>query len=504
MRLKKTYLVVIGLVIAILVLSSLTVVYLEYPEEDLDYDLVVEGGIVLEENKDSIQIRSISPNTDIQVQGFQGDIEVRNSHLNSEIQGIEEYEVDKTDIRLEVEDTKEKAITINAPEKTDFDFAVIGDTQGMNQIFQDAVDDMSDIEFLLHTGDLTPHSQIDEYHAVIEVMNDADFPVYPTIGNHDNRFNGTEIYEELIAPTEYSFVYSDYNFIFLDTAELLLTEDQIDWIDSQVLEDKQNVIVTHAPYFDPFGGNHTLGEDEDSDEMLENYISEGNIDVFMSGHIHAYYEDVKDGTQRLITGGGGGSLVDGVHHYTHVKAQDSELTFEKVPIDTPEQNIFEIDVEKGEENVTITYERLLQMMKQDGVSGVSSFQNQFGNQRGEGYYSGVKSSTILEKVGGMDENDTLVIESIDGHTQEFGYLNVYPDEYFLSEQGEFILALTYNNQTIEEWNDGPRAAFMPDDGYYSNKNCENTSYEGQGWNEYESAGARWVKYVKSLRVVEGG
>ncbi len=268
-----------------------------------------------------------------------------------------------------------------------------------------------------------------------------------------------------------------------------------------MLEDKQNVIVTHAPYYDPFGGGHTL--DEGSNEMLERYISQGNIDVFMSGHIHAYHEDVSHDTHRLITGGGGGSLVDGVHHHTHVTADGTGLTFEKVPIDTPEQNIFEIIVERGDEKVPITYERLLQLMEQEGVSGISSFENQFGNQRGEAYYWGVKISTVLEKVGGMDEKDTLIVSSIDGHSQNFGYLNVYPDDYFLSEQGEFILALTYNNQTIDGWSDGPRLVFMPDDGYYDNENCENTSYEGQGWNLYESAGARWVKYVKTLTVVEG-
>ncbi len=488
------------------VLTIFAVILLTLPlvgcVEDPDYDLEVEGGIVLEGSDDQIRIRSISPDTEIVVQGFQGTIEVTNSHLDSEVEGVEGYERDKTFISMDIEDISERTITIDTPEKAEFEFAVIGDTQGMNHIFQDAVDDMSDIEFLLHTGDLTPHSQIDEYHAVIEVMEDADFPVYPTIGNHDNRFNGTEIYEELIGPTEYSFVYSDYNFIFLDTSELSLTEDQIDWIDSQVLEDKQNVIVTHSPYYDPFGGDHTL--DPESDEMLEQYLSESSIDVFMAGHIHAYHEDVSHSMQRLITGGGGGSLVDGVHHYTHVTVDSTGLSFEKVPIDTPEQNIFNISLKRGEEKENITYERLLQIMKQEGVSGTSSFQNQFGNQRGEAYYSGVKISTMIEKVGGMDENDTLLIESMDGHTQEFGYLNVYPDEYFLSEQGEFILALTYNNQTIDEWNDGPRAAFIPEDGYYTNKNCENTSYEGQGWNEYESAGARWVKYVKSLRVVEGG
>ncbi len=494
MKGKKLTLMVATVVLVSLFTSGCT--------EDPEYALDVVGGIVLEESHDQIRIRSISPNTEIVVQGFQGNIEVTNSHLDSTIEGVNEYTIDTSIIHLEIPDKKERTITIDAPEKTEFNFAVIGDTQGMNNIFQIAVDDMEGIEFLIHTGDLTPHSRQNEYDAVMEVIDNAEFPVYTTIGNHDNRFDGTEIYERILGPTEYSFVYSEYNFIFLDTSELSLTENQIGWIDTQVLEDKQNVIVTHSPYYDPFGGDHTL--DPASDEMLEQYLSEGRIDVFMAGHIHAYHQDVSQNMQRLITGGGGGSLVKGVHHYTHVTVDSTGMSFEKVPIDTPEQNIYSITVRCRTQSEEITYERLLQIMSQDGVSGVSSFQNQFGNQRGEAYYSGIRISTLLEAVGGMSEDDTLMIESIDGHTQEFGYLNVYPDGYFLSEQGEFILALTYNNQTIDEWRDGPRAVFIPADGYYDNQNCENTSYEGQGWNLYESAGARWVKYVKTITVVRGG
>lgn len=482
----------------ILILSLFTAGCTEEPV----YALEVEGGIVLEESDDRIRIRSVSPDTEIVLQGFQGTIEITNCHLDSTVKGVDDHTMDTSFASMEIPDKKERTITISTPEKTEFSFAVIGDTQGMNHIFQDAIDDMDGIEFLIHTGDLTPHSRENEYHAVMELIDNAGFPVYTTIGNHDNRFDGTEIYERVLAPREYSFVYSHLNFIFLDTSELSLKWSQVEWLDTRIIPDKTNILVTHAPYYDPLGGDHTL--DLDSNSMLEEYLLEGKIDVFMAGHIHAYHEDVSHGIQRLITGGGGGSLVQGVHHYTHVTVDNDGLRFEKVPIHTAEQNIYEISLERGEIKEVISYERLLQMMSQSGVSGVSSFQNQFDNQRGLGYYSGVRISTLVDKIGGMGEDDTLVIGSIDGHTQEFGYLNVYPDQYFLSQQGEFILALTYNNETMDEWRDGPRAVFMPEYGYYTNENCENTSYQGQGWNLYESAGARWVKYVKSITVVEGG
>ena len=468
--------------------------------EEHEYSLQVDGGLVINESDSKITIRSYSPETDIKIEGFKGDILVTNCNDDSKVKGIgDNYETNSKNITLNVDEKDKKTISIKTEEKNDFKFAVIGDTQGMNHIFKNAVKEMDDIEFLIHLGDLTSSSKKSGYDRVESVMNSTDFPVYTTIGNHDVRFDGKNIYENRIAPLQYSFTYSNYNFIFLNSAQLSIDQSQIDWMESELSDDKNNVILTHAPYFDPFRGSHTM--DDQSSELMSDFISDNYVDAFMSGHIHAYYQDVSKNTKRLITGGGGGSLVEGEHHYVSVYASENQMEFTKVPINTQEQNVYKIFVEKGDQSVNYTYQSLLYDMN---VEGVSSFQNQFGNVRGTGYYEGIKISELIEEVGGMSKNDTLVVESIDGYKQKFGYLNVYPDEEYMESQGEFILALEYNNQTIDEWGDGPRAVMIPEDGYYSNQDCENTSYPGQGWNVYESAGARWAKYVKTIEVIEDG
>ncbi len=468
--------------------------------ENSEYSLDVDGGLVLEENASKIVIRSYSPRTEIEIQGFKGDILVRNCNDDSEVKGIgDSYDMSSTNVSLEIDNKDKQDIEIETPEKDGFKFAVVGDTQGMNHIFKDAVKQMKDIDFLIHLGDLTVSGKEEGYNSVQAVMDSTGFPVYTTIGNHDVRFNGTERYKKRLAPLQYSFSYSNYNFIFLNSAGLSLSEDQIDWIESKLSKDERDVIVTHAPYYDPLSGSHTM--DEGSSEMMSDLIAKHEITAYMSGHIHAFYQDVSNGTKRLITGGGGGSLVKGEHHYMTAEATQSGLDFTKVPIKTEEQNVYNITVRKGNKEVNYTYQNLLDRIE---VEGISSFQNQFGNRRAQGYYEGIKMSTLLEEVGGMSENDTLVVKSIDGYEQMYGYLNVYPNETYMRSQGEFILALEYNNGTIEKWEDGPRAVMLPEDGYYSNQDCANTSYPDQGWNVYESAGARWAKYVKTLEVIEGG
>ncbi len=467
---------------------------------DTEYSLRVDGGIVLDESDTNIFIRSYSPKTEIDIKGFQGDIKVKNCNQDSEVKGIgDSYEIRSTNITIDINKKEKHSISIKTPEQNDFDFAVIGDTQGMNHIFKDAVKQMEDIEFLIHLGDLTVSGKSSGYNSVEKVMNSTSFPVYTTIGNHDVRFGGTERYKNRLAPLQYSFSYSDYNFIFLNSADLSITESQIEWMESKLSSDKRNVIITHAPYYDPFSGSHTM--DKKSSQMMSDFISDNNIAAYMSGHIHAYYQDVSNGTKRLITGGGGGSLVKGEHHYIDAEATPDNLDFSKVKIKTGDQNVYNITVKRGNKKVNYTYQSLLDQME---VKGTASFQNQFGNKRGTGYYEGVRISTLLEGVGGMSENDTLIVKSIDGYEQKFGYLNVYPNEKYMESQGEFIVALEYDNNTIDDWGDGPRAVMVPNDGYYSNEDCANTSYPDQGWNVYESAGARWAKYVKTLEVIEGG
>ena len=130
----------------------------------------------------------------------------------------------------------------------------------------------------------------------------------------------------------------------------------------------------------------------------------------------------------------------------------------------------------------------------------SSYENLYGNIAGEGHYTGVLIRDLLELVGGMVEDGLLKITAVDGYYQEFGYLNAYPNATWLSLQGEMIVALEFDGVLAGEWAEGPRTAMLPDDGLYSNSDCELTSYDGQGYWVYESAGARWVKNTLTITV----
>ncbi|MEM2899188.1 MAG: hypothetical protein QXT63_00195, partial [Thermoplasmata archaeon] len=309
--------------------------------------------------------------------------------------------------------------------------------------------------------------------------------------------NGSIEYKRRIAPLRYSFIYEGIAFVIFDTSSFEIKDEDIYWLESKFskYEDaKERVIVTHVPSLDPFGIGHAL--DNYSCEKLHKFAREQGISAIFSGHIHAYDLRNINGTDYLISGGAGGSLVNGTHHYVLVRYSEGRFSYEYVPVYS-ERNEKNVTIRNKGKEVVLTYSDLFSLVN---IEGNSSYENQFGNVIGKGNYKGVEFSVLLSYVGGMEEGEILNVYSSDGYVQSFCYWNIYPNETWLGWQGKMILAIEYNGERIPAWEDGPRVAMLPDDCLYSNEDCKNTSCQGQGYYQYPSAGARWSKYVCMLEV----
>jgi DMSO/TMAO reductase YedYZ molybdopterin-dependent catalytic subunit len=169
-----------------------------------------------------------------------------------------------------------------------------------------------------------------------------------------------------------------------------------------------------------------------------------------------------------------------------------------LPPPTPNQLVGETDIQiiKGETTVNLDFESLVDMTP---TSGSSSSQNRFQNWRDAGTYVGVTLSSLVELVGGMDDNDVVRVNATDGWIQYYAYYNLYPNTSFTTLQGTLILAYSFNDTTPTTWGDGPRTVFVPADGAFSNDDANQTTHPA--W-FFGSAGARWVKNVASIEVIE--
>jgi 3',5'-cyclic AMP phosphodiesterase CpdA len=384
-------------------------------------------------------------------------------------------------------------------------FYVFGDSQGyqggVEQIVTAA--NLHRPDFLFHCGDLTPFGQENQYQAIKTVLDQSLVPVYTTIGNHDLKAGGGELYNEYFGSSTYSFDRGPAHFTIFNTSSGDITAQEFAWLEQDLTrtEAEFRFVFTHVPPFDPrTGENHSLFNSTSSTQLMSLFEAH-EIDVVFTGHIHMYNETVINGVRYIITGGAGASLYadedsGGIYHYMNVTLNKDGLTLEPVLLDTPSLPRDVVAVRGIIEDMTLTLDDLLQM---NIVTGYSSFQNQYDNWRGHGTYTGIAISELVELVGGMTTNDTLIVRSFDGYAQEFSYSNIYPNTTWAEIQGPIILAYAYNDTSVLDWVDGMRLVMIPPDGEYSNTDAIQTSESG----DVISAGSRWVRFVSLIEVISG-
>lgn len=385
-------------------------------------------------------------------------------------------------------------------------FAVLGDSQGHNEVLAKIVEavNRSGIDFLICLGDLVASGSKAEYRDFQETMAALNCPYYTVPGNHDIRGEGAECYRSLLGPVDYHFDLGGYRFVFADNAALDLAEEQLDWL-AEILDGAlPGFVFLHVPPEDPRGNDHTFLDPEGAGKFLE-LVSEPSrrVQGVFSGHIHMFDHRMVSGVHHLISGGGGAALYvpadqGGFHHFTLCRIGAAGLEVEAVKVEAPSRSE-ELVVNGPAGDLIFTLKELeaLAVLEKE-----LSFQNRLGNYGGKGLYRGVPVRELLEQVGGMKPNDTLMVYALDGYAQAYAYENVYPESCGWEErQGVMALAVSFDGTPAPEWRDGYRIAFFPEDGVYDNEDCAFTSVEGQGWHLYESAGGRWVKTVVRLEVI---
>jgi len=111
------------------------------------------------------------------------------------------------------------------------------------------------------------------------------------------------------------------------------------------------------------------------------------------------------------------------------------------------------------------------------VTRQGEYQNQFGNWRDAGTYSGVR---LIELIGDA-EYETIDVVARDGYRVAIERKRIEDPNY------PVVLAYAYDGVEVPDWEDGFRIAVLPEDGRVSNE-------------EYDavSAGSYWVRNVSSL------
>ncbi len=145
--------------------------------------------------------------------------------------------------------------------------AFISDTHLWYEETEDMVDDInrrSDIDFVIHCGDLTDCATTKEFVWMRDVLGGLQVPYVALIGNHDMLGTGLKVYKEMYGEVDFAFIAARVKFICLNTNateyNYMAPIPNFDFMECQAMEDStlfdRAIICMHSrPYCDQFNNN---------------------------------------------------------------------------------------------------------------------------------------------------------------------------------------------------------------------------------------------------------
>jgi 3',5'-cyclic AMP phosphodiesterase CpdA len=201
-------------------------------------------------------------------------------------------------------------------------FAVCGDSRDdKDGIFPQILSavDASDMEFLLHTGDLVTNGTKAEWKAFRAIASPFRKPLRVVAGNHDVRAGTRERFagEFGLPGTNYSFRHRDAHFAIVDNAGGSFSDNTLSWLDRDLAAhpvgaDNISLIVVamHVPprtaWITPHGTSRDYGEQSG---RLLGILKRHRVDLVLCSHEHMHFEEDWEGIRVIVSGGAGAPLV---------------------------------------------------------------------------------------------------------------------------------------------------------------------------------------------------
>ncbi|MCP2501053.1 MAG: metallophosphoesterase [Deltaproteobacteria bacterium] len=202
-------------------------------------------------------------------------------------------------------------------------FAVCGDSQGdKDGIFPQILSavDNSDMEFLLHTGDMVGNDSSGEWDLYRETTARFRKPLRVVIGNHELYGGGTseKFAERFGLPgSSWSFTHKDAHFAIVDNAKGTFPDNTLAWLDRDLAAHPKGrdgittlIVAMHIPpVTDRYYPHGTRSNYEEKSATLLAILKRHGVDAVLSGHEHMHYVADWEGVKVLISGGAGSRLV---------------------------------------------------------------------------------------------------------------------------------------------------------------------------------------------------
>ena len=173
--------------------------------------------------------------------------------------------------------------------------------------------DNSDMEFLVHGGDMTERNEAAEWDRFREAAASFRKPLYPVIGNRE--MNGPRARERFterfgLPGTSYSFTHKDTHFAILDNAGRSLPGKTLSWLDRDLAAHPKGsdgiaflVVAMHVPpatgEISPHGTRAGYGA---QCGKLLGILKKHGVDAVLSGHEHMNITEDWEGILVVVSG----------------------------------------------------------------------------------------------------------------------------------------------------------------------------------------------------------
>lgn len=200
-------------------------------------------------------------------------------------------------------------------------FGVCGDsrndTHGVFQQILAAVRD-SDMEFLIHTGDIEETGGKVSWNAFRQRTAGFPKPLYVVFGNHEIRGGTREEFAAFfdLPGTNYSFTHRDARFFILDNSNGSLPASTLAWLAGELAANPKGkngiaflVVAMHiAPRTETIFPHGTKpGYVEQSDELFK-LLQQYKVDLVLCSHEHLHRVEDWDGIRVIVSGGAGAPM----------------------------------------------------------------------------------------------------------------------------------------------------------------------------------------------------
>ncbi|SHJ07197.1 Calcineurin-like phosphoesterase [Dethiosulfatibacter aminovorans DSM 17477] len=355
-----------------------------------DVDVIVFGGFVkgIINEKDGSQnllIRALSPLPTIQIESDKTtSISLMLENINPDYyaQSVSDYglpmaKLTVNTLQITVAVNQESTVSIDPTEPIDSadKYIVLGDNRDGYDTFEQIIQEINGLNpaFVIDNGDLVFNGKPNQYRLFDNLTAKISTTLCTTLGNHDIRGDGRQIYTMLYGPPYYSFDFSNSHFIFLDSSPgwsemQAISDKQYVWLENDLKKSqrKKIYVISHIPPYDPrsdvskneipnyiqmaeSGENwvekkldnyyenmdmdHGFQDPEEA-RKFEELMSAYHVETVYLSHIHSYFDYYKDGVRYLISGGAGAELLteDSYYHYLIAKFEDTNsLTMVELP-----------------------------------------------------------------------------------------------------------------------------------------------------------------------------